>query len=134
MLVAPVIMSGADLLFSTLKEDGYVKETQRHNLKMEELETNRIKWQEKFTSKEAAFLKRRLTKQDASEKATLDRAILDELLVEKSVLKSQLQNELSKHKKKNPYYLTADLVVTAGIVLSSVAVWRLCSRNKSTNL
>ena len=125
LLATPVIMSAADLLFSTFKEDKYTQEAQRHNLKMEEIEKQSVLWQQKFNEEESAFLKRRLAKEDASRASGENRQLLDQLLLEKNVLKSQKLEELSKHKNKNPYYLTSDLLVTSGLVLSAYVTYRI---------
>lgn len=133
LLATPVIMSAADLLFSTFKEDKYTLESQRHNLRMEEIEKQSVEWQQKFAKEESAFLKRRLNREDAKGESAENRQLLDQLLLEKNVLKSQKLAELSKHKKKNPYYLTSDLLVTSGLVLSAYVTYRIFNR-RSRNL
>ena len=133
ILATPVIMSAADLLFSTFKEDKYTKESKRHNLRMEEIERQSVEWQQKFAEEENAFAKRRLTKEDAKNNAQEDRKILNQLLIEKDVLKGQKQAELSKHKRKNPYYLTADLITSSGLLLLAYVTYRIFNK-RSCNL
>ena len=133
LLATPVIMSAADLLFSTFKEDKYTHEARRHNQRMEEIEKQSVEWQQKFTKEESVFLKRRLNREDAKDESVENRQLLDQLLLEKNVLKSQKMAELSKHKDKNPYYLTSDLLVTSGLVLSAYVTYRIFNR-RSRNL
>lgn len=125
MVVGPVVFSGADALFRTLQGDSYTKETNRHNLKMEQLETSRIKWDRDYALEQREYDRRRILKEDATVTQMEDRATLDRLLEQKDQIKGQLRLENDRHRKQNPYYNTIDIVVTSGAVFLG---YKICRR------
>ena len=117
MVVSPVVFSGADVLFRTLKGDLYTQETKRHNLRMEQLETERIQWDRDYALEQQAYERRRNLKSDAEISKMEDRATLDRLLLQKDQIKGSLKVEQDRHRKRNPYYNTVDIIVTSGVII-----------------
>lgn len=113
ILLTPIVMTGADLLFSTFKEDSYTEEANRHNLKMEQLEKEQIEWSQNYALEEKKYNRKRELKSDAQGDIEKDRQFLKSLLDKKGQLKGQVAYEKTKHKKKNPYYFAVDLIATA---------------------
>ena len=115
ILLTPVIMTGADLLFSTLKGDSYTLEANRHNLKMEQLEKDQIEWTQNYADEEKRHARKRELKADAQTDIEKDNLFLQKLLEKKGEIKGQINYEKNKHQKKNPYYFPVDLIVTASL-------------------
>lgn len=130
ILLTPVIMTGADLLFSTLKGDSYTKEANRHNLKMEQLEKDQIEWSQNYADEEKRHNRKRELKMDANVDIEKDRLFLKTLLEKKSQIKGQIKYEENKHKKKNPYYFAVDFVVTATTGFIAYKLVRLASGSR----
>lgn len=100
MVLTPLIMSGADMLFSTLKGDSYSKEAERHNLKMEQLESDRVKWDQNYANEEREYTRKRQQRADAKEDGVEDRSVLDQLLLQKDQIKGQLRTEVDKYRRR----------------------------------
>ena len=133
ILLTPVIMTGADLLFSTLKGDSYTLEANRHNLKMEQLEKDQIEWNQNYADEEKRHNRKRELKMDAQGDIEKDKQFLKTLLDKKGEIKGQIKYEKNKHKKKNPYYFAMDLIVTGVAGFLAYKIIRLCSKNENEN-
>ena len=130
ILLTPVIMTGADLLFSTLKGDSYTEEANRHNLKMEQLEKDQIEWTQNYADEEKRHIRKRELKTDAQVDIEKDKLFLQKLLEKKGEIKGQINYEKNKHIKKNPYYFSVDLVVTATL---GFCLYKIIRTQKTSN-
>ena len=97
------------------KLHSFSKEANRHNLKMEQLESDRVKWDQNYANEQREYTRKRQQRADAKEDSVEDRSVLDQLLLQKDQIKGQLRTEVDKHRRKNPYYFAADLMVTASV-------------------